>query len=205
MPQPVRRRLPPDQRRAQILACAVRLFGQRPYSSVSTTEVARQAGVARGLVNHYFGTKRDLYLEVVRRMVTFPEHAAELSPAGSLPERVDRTVAWFLDVVARHPTAWLAAVSAQGADEDPELARILAGAEDTAADRLLQAVGIDGERSQREELRAVIRPYGALVTAAAREWLVRQSLSRDQVRVLLTTTLLAILRDALPAAPADSR
>jgi AcrR family transcriptional regulator len=35
------RRLEPDQRRAQILACARRLFGERHYEAVSTTELAK--------------------------------------------------------------------------------------------------------------------------------------------------------------------
>ena len=55
----------PDERGRQILAGARRLFGERPYAEVSTTEIARAADIARGLINHYFGTKRDLYLEVV--------------------------------------------------------------------------------------------------------------------------------------------
>jgi AcrR family transcriptional regulator len=67
-----RRRLEPDERREQILRCAIRLFGERPYANVSTTEITAEAGVARGLVNHYFGTKRELYLVVVRRMRAFP-------------------------------------------------------------------------------------------------------------------------------------
>ncbi|WP_300388145.1 helix-turn-helix domain-containing protein, partial [uncultured Nocardioides sp.] len=44
------RRLPPDERREQIVACAVRLFGQRPYAQVSAAEIAREAGIARGLL-----------------------------------------------------------------------------------------------------------------------------------------------------------
>ena len=44
---PRRRRLEPDERREQILACAVHLFGERPYAAVSTTELAARAGVAR--------------------------------------------------------------------------------------------------------------------------------------------------------------
>src|SRR5690242_17748597 len=72
-----RRRLEPDARRAQILSVAVRLFGERGYAGVSTGDVARGAGVARGLVNHYFGTKKELYLEVIRLMLTVPEARSE--------------------------------------------------------------------------------------------------------------------------------
>ncbi len=193
------RRLEPDERREQILACAIKLFGERPYSAVSTTELAQQAGVARGLINHYFGTKRDLYLEVVRQMVTFPEHAVDHLPKGSLTERVDAAVAWFLDMVSLHPKTWLAAIGAEGVGDDPEVERILAEADDTAAERVLEAVDLAHVAAHRDELRAMIRTYGALVKAAAREWLIRGTMPREHVQLLLTNTLLSILRDTFPA------
>jgi AcrR family transcriptional regulator len=190
------RRLEPDERREQILACAVELFGERPYAAVSTTELARRAGVARGLINHYFGTKRDLYLEVVRRMVTIPQLAVDQLPAGPLEERVTESVRWFLDGVSRHSRTWLAAIGAEGVDV--EVARILAEADELAADRVLEATGLAGEVAHREELRALVRAYGGLAKATAREWLVRGALSRDQVQLLLSTTLLSIVRDTAP-------
>jgi AcrR family transcriptional regulator len=197
-PAPRWRRLEPDQRREEILACAIKLFGERPYSAVSTAELAREAGVARGLINHYFGTKRNLYLTVVRRMVTFPEQAVRRLPKGSLAQRVDGAVTWFLDVVSTYPKTWLAAVGAEGVG-DSEVDRILADADDIAADRILEAVDLADAVAHREELHAMIRSYGALVKAAAREWLVRESMPREHVQLLLTNTLLAILRDTFPA------
>lgn len=202
------RRLEPDQRRGQILACAIKLFGERPYSAVSTTELAREAGVARGLINHYFGTKRHLYLEVVRQMVTFPEHAVARLPKGSLEQRVEGAVTWFLDMVSLHPTTWLAAIGAEGVGDDPEVDRILAEADDIGAQRVLEAVDLAHVVAHREELRAMIRAYGALVKAAAREWLVRETMPREHVHLLLKNTLLAILRDTFPTvrtAPAQQR
>jgi len=194
--EPRWRRLEPDERREQILTCAVELFGERPYAAVSTTELARRAGVARGLINHYFGTKRDLYLEVVRRMVTIPQLAVDQLPAGPLEERVAESVRWFLDGVARHSRTWLAAIGAEGVDV--EVARILAEADELAADRVLEATGLAGEVAHREELRALFRAYGGLVKATAREWLVRGALSREQVQLLLSTSLLSIVRETAP-------
>src|SRR5258708_39592972 len=75
-------RLDHDERRRQILQCARRLFSERPYASVSTTELAREAGVARGLLHHYFGAKRDLYLEVVRTMMRVPTNPVPLEAPG---------------------------------------------------------------------------------------------------------------------------
>lgn len=194
-----RRRLEPDARRGQILACAVRLFGQRPYADVSTTDIAREAGVARGLINHYFGTKKDLYLEVIRVMVTIPDVAVHRLPVGDLRTRVDASVTWFLDVVSRHSTSWLAAVSAGAMGHDPDVARVLSQAEEVAADSVLVAVGLADVTEHREELRAVIRGYGGLATATAREWLQRGALTRPQVHLLLATTLLAIVEQVFPS------
>src|SRR5205807_8880700 len=81
-PAPRWQRLEHDERRQQILDCARRLFSERNYASVSTSEIARQAGVARGLLHHYFGTKRELYLEVVRDLMRMPSNPVPLQAPG---------------------------------------------------------------------------------------------------------------------------
>ena len=42
----------------------------------------RLFGVARGLLHHYFGTKRDLYLEVIRSVVRVPSNPVPLQAPG---------------------------------------------------------------------------------------------------------------------------
>jgi AcrR family transcriptional regulator len=194
--EPRWRRLEPDARREQILVCAIRLFGDRPYPEVSTTDIAKEAGVARGLINHYFGTKRDLYLEVVRRMVTIPSSTPPVLSPGSLEERIDASVSWFLDRVLRNSKTWLVAVGGVGHDADVE--KILADADELAADRVLEFVGLANVREHRGQLRAMIRAYAGMVKAAGREWLMRDQLSRDQVHLLLSQTLLTLVRDTFP-------
>jgi AcrR family transcriptional regulator len=186
-----RRRLEPDARRQQILSVAVRLFGERGYADVSTTDVARSAGVARGLINHYFGTKKDLYLAVVRVMLTVPGEAVAGLPDGDLPTRIDALVTWFLDVVSRHSTSWLAAINAGGMAGDPDVDRVIGEAIDAAAGGVLEATGFAGRPS--EALHAMARSYVWLGTSTAREWLQRGVLTRPQVHLLLTTTLLALV------------
>ena len=190
------RRLEPDARREQILACAVRLFGQRPFAEVSTADIAQEAGVARGLLNHYFGTKKDLYLEVIRVMVTIPEVAIDQLPDGDLATRVEASVVWFLDAVSRHRTSWLVAVRAGGHDADVE--RMLTEADEVTADSVLVAVGLADVSAHREELRGMIRSYGGLAKAAVREWLERGVLTREQVHLLLAATLLTLVEQVFP-------
>ena len=193
------RRLEPDERREQILSCAVRLFGERPYADVSTSDIAGAAGVARGLINHYFGTKKGLFVEAVRVLVTIPAVAVEQLPEGDLAVRVDASVTWFLDVVSRHSTSWLAAVDGGGVGRDQDIAGVLAEADEIAADSILVAVGLDGATVHRDELRAMIRAYCGLAKAAAREWLERGALDRAQVHVLLVKTLITLVEEVYPA------
>ncbi|MFB9450113.1 TetR/AcrR family transcriptional regulator [Dactylosporangium vinaceum] len=181
------RRLEPDQRRAQILSCAVRLFGERPYADVSTRDIAEAAGVARGLINHYFGTKRDLYIEAVRILVTIPAVAVEQLPVGDRATRIDASVTWFLDVVSRHSRSWLAAVDAG----DPDVRRVLAEADEVAAQSILTAVGL----ADTGEHRAIMRAYCGLAKATAREWLERGALDRERSHAVLATTLTTLVRD----------
>lgn len=199
---PRRRRLEPDERRQQILAHAVRLFGERPYPQVSTTDIASSAGVARGLINHYFGTKRDLYLEVVRVMVTIPPVVLDRLPAGTPAQRADASVTWFLDVVARHGRSWLAAM---GAGNDPEVERIRAEADDATADLMLRAFGLDSVRGGRDELRAMLRAWTGLAKAATQEWLGPGTLSRQDVHLLLTHSLRTLVYETFPAVSPEVR
>jgi AcrR family transcriptional regulator len=194
--QPRWRRLGPDARREQILEAAIRLFGDRPYSAVSTIDIAAEAGVARGLLNHYFGTKRDLYLEVVRRMVLLPDLDAEVDVRGTLAERVAISVDWFLDTVSVHGKTFVAVIGAEGVGADPQIEQILAEADDVAARKVLATVGIEDPEATG---RALIRAYGGLVKAAVREWLRDGTLERRDVHLLLTRVLLAVVQDVVPA------
>lgn len=198
-PAPRWRRLEPDARREQILSCAVRLFGERPYDEVSTTDIARAAGVTRGLLHHYFGTKKDLYLEVVRVLVTVPDVALAQLPEGDVQTRAAAGVTWYLDAVSRHSAAWLAAIGARGVHRDPDVERILAEADEVAADLILTALGLADVVEHREELRAMIRAYSGLSRAAGREWLQRQTLSREAVHRLLTDALVTLVTRTFPA------
>ena len=200
-----RERWEPDARRRQILGCAVRLFGQRGYDDVSTADIAAAAGVARGLVNHYFGTKKDLYLEVVRVMVTLPDAAIPASDEADLATRVDSAVTWFLDAVARHSRARLAAIGAGGPGRTPDVAAVIAEGDEATVEVILRLAGTTPDTPAGSgaatdlQRRAVLRAYVAFGRSSGVEWLVRGSLTREQTHTLLSRTLVTLLAETLPA------
>lgn len=192
------KRLEPDERREQILECAMRLFGERPYSEVSTTEIAKEAGVARGLLNHYFGQKRDLYLKVVKRMLLMPGLEESVPMTGSLRERVERSVEWYLDTVARHGKTYVAVTGMGGFGTDPEVERAILEADDVASAKTLEFLGLKVEVGSDARHRAMMRSYAGLVKATIREWIRGGSLSREDAHLLLSEALITIVRDVFP-------
>jgi AcrR family transcriptional regulator len=192
-------RLDHDERRRQILACARRLFSERHYSAVSTAEIASEAGVARGLLHHYFGSKRGLYLEVVRSMFELPPDLFASTDPASDPEAALRAaVDRWLEMTSRNRATFLAIAGAQGFGRDPEIEEIVERARDATADRVIEILRPGDPAAAPAELRAVVRAYAGFVLAATNDWLEREQLSRAQVRELLVVGLLALHRDALP-------
>jgi len=197
--EPRWRRLEPDERREQIFACAARLFGERPYAEVSTSDIAAAAGVARGLINHYFGTKRKLYLAVLRRTLTVPAAALDVVTDGPLDAKARVAVDWFLSLVTRQGRTWLVATAPEGLGSDPEVEEILVEAERRSAERVLTALGVKVDSVHTETFNALTRAYGGMVKAAGREWLLRGHLDREQVHTLLSRSLVTLIEDVFPA------
>ena len=56
-----------DRSRAHILDAAEQLFAERGFDAVTMAQIGAGAGVSRGTPGYFFGTKRDLYQEVLRR------------------------------------------------------------------------------------------------------------------------------------------
>jgi TetR/AcrR family transcriptional regulator len=58
-------RLPAEERKAAVLACACGIFSTGSYRGTTTAEIARQAGVTEPVLYRHFASKRDLYLAVL--------------------------------------------------------------------------------------------------------------------------------------------
>ena len=191
-------RLEPDERRRQILSAARRLFNQRDYSAVSADEIATEAGVARGLINHYFGTKRDLYVEVVREMVRVPPPPVPEYVQGTDPEqRVAESVDAWLEMVWRNRETWLASMGGAGLGSEDEIGLIFEEAREEASMRMIAVLGLGPAREASPELRALFRVYGGMAEAATVQWLKHGRLSREQVAELLNRTALSFAGEVL--------
>src|SRR4030095_13766738 len=56
-----------EERREEILLVAMDEFGEHGLDGTSTDTIARKAGISQPYLFRLFGTKKELYLETVRR------------------------------------------------------------------------------------------------------------------------------------------
>jgi AcrR family transcriptional regulator len=64
-------RLPAEERKKQILRCAISVFAHKGFHGATTKRISEEAGVAEALLYRYFGSKRGLFNEAVRRTAEF--------------------------------------------------------------------------------------------------------------------------------------
>ena len=88
-PSPTKTRLSADERRAEILEAALDEFALGGLHGTSTEAIARRAGISQPYLFRLYGTKKELFLEVVRAgfartLGTFQRAAADAEPSERL-------------------------------------------------------------------------------------------------------------------------
>jgi TetR/AcrR family transcriptional regulator len=74
-----------DNRRTALITAAISEFATNGYLAASTNRIVEAAGVSKGLLFHYFGDKKGLYIEAVQTCIAevmrrFDEHLGPTSP-----------------------------------------------------------------------------------------------------------------------------
>ena len=182
-----------EARREQLVAIGAELFGRHPYDDVWIEEVAVRAGVSRGLLYHYFPTKRDFFVAVVREEV---RKVAGLTEPDSALEPLDRLRAAIdahLDYVEENVEGYRA-VHRAGIGGDEEVRAIVGASLDAQAERILEA--ITAGSTPGALLRLAVRSWIAFLVTAVLEWLDRRDVPRERLRELLAQTLVGALEAA---------
>lgn len=83
---PIAARMAGDERKLQILRCAVSLFSQRGFRGTTTKEIAQAAAISEAMVFRHFATKEELYTAIL-------DHKAGSGTAFSPSDIVAKSVA----------------------------------------------------------------------------------------------------------------
>ncbi|MEU3471555.1 TetR/AcrR family transcriptional regulator [Rhodococcus sp. NPDC006774] len=185
-----RKRMTPAQRRAQLLEIGSALFAERPYEDVWIEEVADLAGVSRGLMYHYFPSKREFFVEIVR---TESERNLDLTaPDTSLPvlEQIAAGLDAYISYADEHAHG-IRAVNRGSLLGDQRIDDILTREFEIQQERILAALP---ERFRDDDMvRTALRGWVAFVRAVCLDWVERRTLDREQVRALCLRAVAGLL------------
>jgi AcrR family transcriptional regulator len=199
----VRVRLSATDRRQLIIAAAAHVFASRRYDEVSTAELAQACGVSRGLLSHYFATKRDLYLAVVATWLEAPKLPVPAFVEGATAEdRIVASVHDWLHLVTRGRDAWLAVSGVLAETHDAQIQDVLATFIEQMIDQICEIAGLHAVREE-PQVRLALHGYAALATSVTRRWLLRQEIARPQLEALLADTLVDLVRRSIPVAMSE--
>ena len=96
---------PPVDRRRQILDAAIRVFARQGFHACRVSDIAREAGVAYGLVYHYFDTKDQVLNELFEERWSLLLAAIAEVDGRPIPprEKLDATAAFIIDSYRHDP------------------------------------------------------------------------------------------------------
>ena len=194
-----RARLGVDERRAQLLELGLQLFSDHSYDELGVDDIARAAGISKGLLYHYFPSKRDYYVEVVRRAASELLARTDGAPHAEVSvEALRGALDAYLDFVDQHARSYVALVRG-GIGSDPEVVQLLEATRRTLTERIVSRISAD---EPPPLLRLALRGWIGLVESASLDWLDRREVPREQLRGLLEQMLLATIVAAGVAPPA---
>ena len=183
MSEPAYSRLPVDERRTQLLELGVALFATHSYDELSMARIAREAGISKALLYHYFPGKQEFFAATLAQsaaeLAQATEPDPELDPLAALTASVDAFLAW----VQANEVAYMKLM--QSAGSVPGVRALITEIRDRTSARILEGLGLaDDPRS-----RAVVRGWLWLMDGVIHDWLEHRDLERAQVGQLLVASL----------------
>ena len=145
----------------------------------------------RGLVHHYFGGRKEVYIGLPEWLGAVREEQLRPPRGRSARARVADSVSRWLDWTQENRTIWLAAIAPGEDIGDDDLKRVLDDLVRRAVALLASFHSDIAEDSPR--LRHALQCWTGLNRTATRRWL-RGEATRESTQELLASTLEHILR-----------
>jgi len=208
MSQPGRVRMSPDSRREQLLEHGVRLLSSRPLDELSIDVLAEEAGISRGLLYHYFGSKQDFQRAVCRRAADDLIEVTAPVQEGTPLERLAKSLEAYVDYVSANYAGYVSLVRG-AAGGSPHLKEIYEEARSALTDRIFDQPGPADEGvleafaiTDTPLVRLLVRGWSAMAEEVVLSW-VREpgDVSRADLITLLAAALPGVLPEVAPEVP----
>src|SRR3954447_16395746 len=183
------RRLDVDERRAQLLEVATELFSKHSFEELSMAQIAREAGISKALLYHYFPSKEEFFKAAVAEAAA--ELAMRTAPDESLPplEQVRASSRAFVAWIGERGPAYMKLLQSVGAV--PELRETMTAIRDSTSARILDGLVPEPERTPAK--RAAVRAWLWFMDGVLLDWIEHGDRDADAVSEQLVDSLVALL------------
>jgi AcrR family transcriptional regulator len=192
MAGPAYTRLQVDERRRQLLELGAKLFATHSYAELSMAKIAREAGISKALLYHYFPSKQDFFVATLQQGAE--EIARRTEPDPDLPpfEALAGSLDAFLSWIDENETAYRKMLESVGSV--PEVKLLIDQIRDATSGRILEGLGAGDPPPPK--LRAAARGWLWFMDGVILDWLEHRDMPRTEVRDFLLGSLAGSLSAA---------
>jgi AcrR family transcriptional regulator len=182
---PAYTRLQVDERRRQLLELGGELFAKHSFGELSMAQIAKEAGISKALLYHYFPSKQDFFVATLRQgaaelaRLTKPDPG--LPPMEALAGSVDAYLGW----IEENELAYTKFIESAGSV--PEVRALIDQIRDATSARIVEGLGAGDPPPPK--LRAAARAWLWFMDGAILDWLEHRDMSRAELRDLLLDSL----------------
>jgi AcrR family transcriptional regulator len=182
---PAYTRLQVDERRRQLLELGAELFATHSYAELSMATIAREAGISKALLYHYFPSKQEFFVATLQQGAE--EIARRTEPDPDLPahEALTRSLDAFLGWIEENETAYRKMMESVGSI--PEVKALVDEIRSATSARILEGIGAPDPAPP--QLRAAAGAWLWFMDGAILDWLDHRDMSRTELRDLLLGAL----------------
>jgi AcrR family transcriptional regulator len=194
-------RLDVDERRRRLLELGAELFTRHSYDELSMARIAREAGISKALLYHYFPSKQAYFAATLEQAAAELAEVTQPDPEKPPVEQLAASLDAYLGWVERHMGAYEKLIRSVGAV--PEVRELVDRVRDETAARIL--AGLSPDREPAPALRAAVRGWLWFMDGVVLDWIEHRDLERPRLHGLLLGTLLgAVTAAGEPISPGDA-
>ena len=188
MSSPAYRRLDVEERRRQLLEQGADLFTRHPYDELSMNRIAKELGISKALLYHYFPGKQAYFEATLGAWAE--ELRARTEPDPELPplEQLTASLGAFLELIEENAGAYRNLMD--NATSVPEVRDLVSEVRGRTAERVLDGLYPDGPPVKA---RIAVNGWLWFMDGACLNWIEHRDLPRDELRDLLLGALLGSL------------
>jgi len=194
---PAYQRLQAEDRRRQLLERGAELFARYSYDEISMGEIAREVGISKPLLYHYFPSKREFFQATLAQGAEVLRARTEPDPSLPPLEQLRGSLDGFLELIDENELAYRKLM--QSVSSVLEVRELVEDVRTKTAARILEGLYPDGVPPKA---RAAVHGWLWFMDGACLDWIEHRDLSRDELSGLLLGTLFGALTaaDAVPSA-----